>query len=255
MKTKELVERLDELLGTERFEEIDSSANGLQIGSGKGTIDNVVFAEDASMETIENAASIGADMMVVHHGITWGEIDRITGINYNRIQALIESGISLYVSHLPLDAHQEFGNAAGLAKILELEDREPFGRLGTEYIGITGGVRDPYTPDRLRSFLAGELDTGSGDVKLLKFGVESIIKIGIVTGAGGDWIGEAVEKELDVFITGEGKARIYHEAKELGVNVILAGHYATETFGVFSLEKIVSEWGMKTKYISRPTGL
>ena len=82
-----------------------------------------------------------------------------------------------------------------------------------------------------------------------------VTKIGIVTGAGGDWLREAVEKELDVFITGEGKARIYHEAKELGMNVILAGHYATETFGVFSLEKIVSEWGVKTTYISRPTGL
>ena len=91
MKTKELVERLDELLGTGRFEEIDSSANGLQIGPGDGTVGHVVFAEDASMETIEDAASIGADMMVVHHGITWGDIDRITGINYNRIQALIGS--------------------------------------------------------------------------------------------------------------------------------------------------------------------
>lgn len=255
MKTKELVDRLDELLGTGRFEEIDSSANGLQIGSGEGTVDHVVFAEDASMETIEDAASIGADMMVVHHGITWGDIDRITGINYNRIQALIGAGISLYVSHLPLDAHQELGNAAGLAKILELEEREPFGRLGTEFIGVMGKVKDPYTPERLRSFLAGELDTGDGGVKLLNFGSEEVTKIGIVTGAGGDWLGESVEKELDVFITGEGKARIYHEAKELGMNVVLAGHYATETFGVFSLEKIVSEWGVKTTYISRPTGL
>ena len=169
MKTKELVDRLDELLGTGRFEEIDSSANGLQIGTREGTVSNVVFAEDASMETIEDAASIGADMMVVHHGITWGDIDRITGMNYNRIQALIGSGISLYVSHLPLDAHQELGNAAGLAKILELEEREPFGRLGTEFIGIMGKAKDPYTPERLRSFLAGELDTGEGGVKLLNF--------------------------------------------------------------------------------------
>ena len=98
------------------------------------------------------------------------------------------------------------------------------------------------------------LQTPNG-VKLLNFGVEEITKIGIVTGAGGDWLGESVEKELDVFITGEGKARIYHEAKELGMNVVLAGHYATETFGVFSLEKVVSEWGIKSTCISYHTGL
>ena len=255
MKTKEIVERLDGLLYTEKFEEIDSSSNGLQIGSNEGAVNHIAFAEDTSMETIQDAADIGANMLVVHHGIAWGEMNRITGGEYNRIKALIDADISLYVSHLPLDAHQEFGNAAGLADILELEGREPFGKLKGEFIGIAGEVKNPYTPERLRSLLAGELDTGDGSVKLLKFGSEKIGKIGIVTGAGGDWLGEAVERKLDVFITGEGKARIYHEAKEENMNVILAGHYATETFGVISLSEVVSDWGIKTTYISRPTGL
>ena len=255
MITKDFVMRLDELLRTQDFKEIDSSANGLQVGSDKRDIKHVVFSEDLSVETIEMAIEYEADMMIVHHGISWGEMKRITGITYDRIKALIYSDISLYVSHLPLDSHQEIGNAAGIAEMLELKDREPFGKMSKEFIGVKGRVVEPYTPDGLRSFLAGELDTGEGSVKLLKFGNEKIQKIGIVTGAGGDWLNEAVEKELDAFITGEAKARIYHEAKELEMNVLLAGHYATETFGVRSLENIVSEWGLSTTFISCPTGL
>ena len=65
----------------------------------------------------------------------------------------------------------------------------------------------------------------------------------------------AVEAETDALLTGEGKQQVYHRAREAGINVILAGHYATETFGVRSLQSLVAEWGLETTFVDCPTGL
>ncbi|MFT4885248.1 MAG: putative NIF3 family GTP cyclohydrolase 1 type 2, partial [Natronomonas sp.] len=75
------------------------------------------------------------------------------------------------------------------------------------------------------------------------------------TGGGADWIREAAETGVDAFVTGEGKQKVYHEAREAGVNVFLAGHYATETFGVQALADLVGTWDIETTYLDHPTGL
>ncbi|TKX83781.1 Nif3-like dinuclear metal center hexameric protein, partial [Halorubrum sp. SS5] len=70
-----------------------------------------------------------------------------------------------------------------------------------------------------------------------------------------DWLDEAVAAGADALITGEGKQQVYHDAREAGVTVFLAGHYATETFGVRALQSLTDDWGVETTYLSHPTGL
>ncbi len=77
----------------------------------------------------------------------------------------------------------------------------------------------------------------------------------VVTGSGVDWLDEAVDAGADALVTGEGKGNAYHEAREAGLHVFLAGHYATETFGVRSLQDRVAEWGLETAFLDVPTGL
>jgi dinuclear metal center YbgI/SA1388 family protein len=255
MQCSELCTRLDDLLETEAYADIDASANGLQVGPETGTIETVAFAVDAAVETIDRAAERGADVLVTHHGISWGGIDRVTGNHYRRIASLIDKDIALYVSHLPLDGHQDLGNAAGIAELLDLGNRSPFGELGGEHVGQRGKATDQYTVDELRETLADELMTGGRDVQVLDFGPSPIRDIAIVTGSGVDWLEEAIEKGIDALVTGEGKQQAYHEAREAGVHVFLAGHYATETFGVQALQERVGEWGLETTYIEHPTGL
>lgn len=255
MKLTTVVDRLDEQLRTEAFADLDASANGLQVGPDESTIDHVAFAVDGVCETFERAIDVGADLLVAHHGLSWGGFDRVTGSTYDRLQPLLENDLALYVSHLPLDGHQELGNAAGVADVLELEDRSPFGELGPEYIGQRGSTSDPYTPSELADRLATTLETGDKPVDVLEFGPEEIEEIAIVTGSGTDWLEEAVEVGADALLTGEGKHPVYHEAKEAGITVVLAGHYATETFGVRSLQSLVEEWGLETTYLESPTGL
>jgi dinuclear metal center YbgI/SA1388 family protein len=255
MDCQRLCDRLDEKLRTDAYADLDASANGLQIGPADREIDHVAFAVDGAVETIEEAAERGADLLVTHHGISWGGIERVTGRQYDQIAAAIEHDVALYTSHLPLDGHQELGNAAGIAELLGLEDRSPFGTLGGEYVGQQGTLVDPIELSAVCDRLRPELDTGTGQLRTLEFGPAEISDVAIITGSGVDWLGEAADAGVDLLVTGEGKQQAYHEASELGVNVVLAGHYATETFGVESLEGVVAEWGLETSFIDCPTGL
>ncbi|MHC3438876.1 Nif3-like dinuclear metal center hexameric protein [Natrialbaceae archaeon A-gly3] len=255
MDRTEFVDRLDEQLRTADYADLDASANGLQVGPAEGEVEHVAFAVDGVVETFERAAEADADVLVAHHGLSWGGFDRVTGRTYDRLEPLFSNDLALYVSHLPLDGHQELGNAAGVADVLGLEDRTPFGELGPEYIGQRGVATEPYTADSLRERLEADLDTGGERVQVLDFGPAEIEDVAIVTGSGTDWLEEAVEAGVDALVTGEGKGKVYHEAKEAGISVFLAGHYATETFGVRSLQDLVEEWGLETTYLDVPTGL
>ena len=252
MDTETFVERLDDRLDTAAYADLDASANGLQV-AGPDEIDHAAFAVDAAIETAERAAEAGADALVVHHGLFWGEFERATGTIHDRLAPFFEHDMALYVSHIPLDGHQELGNAAGIVDALDLDDRKPFGALGDEYIGQSGrGVR--FSPDELHERLAAECAPQNG-VTALEFGPDEIEDVAIATGAAADWFGEAVERGVDAFVTGEGKQKLYHEAREAGVHVYLAGHYATETFGVRSLQSLAEEWGIETTFVDCPTGL
>ncbi|RBI63753.1 Nif3-like dinuclear metal center hexameric protein [halophilic archaeon] len=253
MDLAELAERYDERLRTEDFADVDASANGLQVGPDEKEVETVAFAVDAAAQTIAEAADRDADALVVHHGLSWGGFERVTGRTHDRVAALVENDVALYVSHLPLDAHPELGNAAGIADLLDLDDREAFGRMGPEHVGQRG--RGEWDRDDLRATLDAELDTGGRDVRVLDFGPERVEDVAIVTGSGVDWLDEAAAAGADALVTGEGKQKAYHEAREAGVNVFLAGHYATETFGVRSLRALADEWGLATTFVDAPTGL
>lgn len=253
MNLTAICDRLDDELRTDDFAEIDGSPNGLQLGPSQAEIDRVAFAVDVASATIAEAVDREADLLVAHHGLWWEGTKRITGNTYDRVAALIAHEIALYVSHLPLDAHPELGNAAGVGDAIELASRERFGECHGEYVGLRGRVPEPMALSSLVDRVHDEL--GGAEITALAFGPDEVEHVAIVTGNGVDWLGEAVEVGADVLVTGERKHGAYHEARESDVNVLLAGHYATETFGVRALAALVGSWGVETTFIDHPTGL
>jgi putative NIF3 family GTP cyclohydrolase 1 type 2 len=72
-------------------------------------------------------------------------------------------------------------------------------------------------------------------VRLIAGGPERVERIGILTGGGGSYVSAARSAGLDALVTGEGSHHTYFDAMEGGINLYLAGHYATETWGVRAL--------------------
>jgi len=252
MELSELVARYNQRLRVDDYE--DAATNGLQVGPADCEVQRAAFAVDAAVATIEEAVDWGADVLVTHHGVVWGGIDAVTGREYDRVSGLLDGDCALYAVHLPLDGHPDLGNAAQLADMLGLENRAPFGSHAGEHVGTRGTATGGFTSDELAQRLETELDPEHG-VRVLDFAPEPLEDVAVLTGNGADWIREADADGVDALVTGEGKQKLYHEAREAGISVFLAGHYATETFGVRALQEVAADWGVETTYIEHPTGL
>jgi putative NIF3 family GTP cyclohydrolase 1 type 2 len=127
MDIRELDSWMRSVLAIDDFARIDSSANGVQVSHRVESLTKIAFAVDASLETFQRCADIGAQALVVHHGLFWGREQVLTGYHYDRVRFLLENDIALYAAHLPLDAHQELGNNYGIADSLGLENLAPSG--------------------------------------------------------------------------------------------------------------------------------
>jgi dinuclear metal center YbgI/SA1388 family protein len=220
--------------------------------SGKDNIKKIAFAVDACMDTFVNAKKAGADMVIVHHGLIWHGITAVTGITYERLKFLIENEISLYAAHLPLDKHPLSGNNIEFLKLFNIRNAAEFGNYHGILIGFAGEFENEKNLNEFAAEIEEKLNT---KCTILPFGKEKVKKIGVVSGGASDIIKDAVEK-VDVFVTGESSHTVYHTAKEAKVNVIFAGHYATETLGVRALAKVLNkEFGVETVFVDVPTGL
>lgn len=250
MQLADLAAYLDEYLEAARFRDSPGAMNGLQ-AEGRPEVRRVALAVDACLATIEGAAAAGADLLLVHHGLFWEPVAPLTGPRYRRVASLIRSGLAVYSCHLPLDAHPEVGNSAVLARLLGLS---PEGRWG-EVEGVPIGVWCPATLER-RELVERIRNALGVDPLVIGTGPETCRRIGIVTGAGGAWIGRAAEAGCDTLVTGEGPHHTYFHAEELGINALYAGHYATETVGLRALGAHLAErFGLETLFLDHPTGL
>ena len=250
MKRDDLVRWLDATLEIDAYP--DPSLNGLQV-EGTGEVHKVAFAVDASLSTFEQAADVGADLLVVHHGLFWGPAEPIRGMMGRRVRYLLEKDIGLYAAHIPLDAHRELGNNWGLARILGLDDLRPFGDWQGHAIGVKGVFP---TPLALRD-LADTIEKELGEAVLVHAGGPMEVgSLGIVSGAAARDVGTAADEGLDAFLTGEPKHDVFHVPFERGINALFAGHYMTETVGVNLLaRRVAEELGLATEFLLLPTGL
>lgn len=242
-----------EILALERFRSADDSLNGIQVDRSDGPLRKMAFAVDACLETIRRAKEAGAQALFVHHGLFWGKPLPLSGSLRRRVMELLDGDLALYACHLPLDAHPELGNNAVLARMLGLKGIEPFG----EYHGLAIGCKGNFdTPLSLDEVLRRVLSAGDPPRALYPFGPESIGSVGIVSGGAAFESLQAIEQGLDLYLTGEPSHSIYHTVMEEGLNVIAAGHYATEVHGVQAVaERAARELGIETVFIEFPTGL
>lgn len=233
----------------------DPSNNGLQVcGNENKPCRKAAFAVDASLASIEQALKANADILIVHHGLSWGGgIRRWNGTVGKRFAAMFQGDLSLYAMHLPLDAHHIHGNNARLADLVGLTEREMFFPYHGMNIGFIGKV-SPADADLVAAAAANgkEFKLYSSPLKSGK-----VEKIAIVSGGGGmDGLECAIECGADMLITGEFDHTMYHIVQENPIHVAALGHYNSEVHGVQSLQAVAEkELDLETVFIDIPTGL
>jgi dinuclear metal center YbgI/SA1388 family protein len=251
-----IAEHLDTLLNTAAVPDYPGALNGIQM-EHRGPVIRCAVAVDASIRTIEGAAAVGANLLVVHHGLLWSGNQPLRGRFYERVRLLVAHDLAVYASHLPLDLHPAFGNNPLFARALGLEPSDGFARYQTITVGVMGeaDVETSTLADRARGVAEREGGT------VVTIGVEPgrrTRRWALCTGAGAssDTLRDAAAAGVDTLIVGEGPHHTGVEAQELGIAMIYAGHYATETFGVRALgAELERAFGLPWTFVAAPTGL
>lgn len=231
----------------------DESWNGLQF-QGRNEVKTIVGAVDSSIDVFNKALEHNADMIITHHGHFWKSVNpSYVSWSKNRLDILHKNNISLYAAHLPLDCHNIVGNNAQLIKLLDAEIIAPFHFYKNKNIGWLGKLNKPQELNNIINILNEKLPT---TCKVLDFGPKIISTIAVCSGSGGyNGFYEAVSLKADLYITGDA-IDIYSTAKDIGQNVLFAGHNATERLGIKALLELLNkEFNIDTHFIDMPTGL
>lgn len=221
-----LLGQANRLLQPEKFQ--DYCPNGLQV-EGKPEVKKLVSGVTASLALIDAAIERGADAILVHHGYFWrGEDPCISGMKGRRIRRLLQNDISLLAYHLPLDAHPELGNNAQLAKRLGLIVDGGLQPEAEFPIGKYGRFPQPLNAQDFADQVARCLGR---EVLLEAVGDRQIQRVAWCTGGAQGYLTQAAALGVDCYLTGEVSEQTIHEARELGLHFIAAGHHATERYG------------------------
>ena len=245
-----IITHLDQRLNIASIPDYPGALNGLQL-DGRAEVSKVAAAVDASLPVVREAVADGVDLLIVHHGMFWSGAQPIVGGLHEKLKLALDAGMAIYSCHIPLDVHPLWGNNAILAKSIGLVDTESF----FDWKGIKLGLRGELGGSLSELAEKVEAAVGSG-VHLCSAGKAEAGLVGVITGGAGSEINAIAAEGIDTFITGEGPHWSYTAAQELGINVIYAGHYATETFGVRALAThLAEEFGVGQTFLDHPTGL
>ncbi|MBN2016115.1 Nif3-like dinuclear metal center hexameric protein [Candidatus Dojkabacteria bacterium] len=224
----------------------ERNANGLQV-NGNEDIEKIVFGVTASEEFFKLAKKSNCEAVVVHHGIRMPDSPHYQKFFQRRYGYLIRNDISLFGYHFLLDSHPEIGHNALILKYLGIRTKKELSAQGANW-GWYGKSK------KVESLVM----IASKCEKLFKrkptvydFGESKIKTVGAISGGGslyGRDLQNLLDKEIDLYITGEVTEGVRELAREAEINIIAGGHYATERVGVLALmDKVKREFKGKVK--------
>jgi dinuclear metal center YbgI/SA1388 family protein len=246
----EIIEYTNDYLRVAEIEDWPNALNGLQI-ENSGKVTKIGAAVDVSTRVLTAAAKKNVDLLIVHHGLFWPGLQSVTGSLRRQLKLAFQNDIALYSAHLPLDLHAKVGNNSQLASALGLKSTKRFLKEKGRSVGLKAKVSVSRAAliRKLKMIL-------SSPVKTFNFGPTEPKRVGIITGAAASEIYRVAEEKIDTFITGEAPHWAAVAAEELGMNLLLGGHYATETFGVKALAAHLSQrFNLPWEFLNFPTGL
>lgn len=207
----------------------------------KTEFNKILLALEVRSDVIEEAVNKGCDLIITHHPLIFGSLDRVIsmeGIDFNSgdeidndnitsnmLIDLIQEGISVYSSHTPFDKCGS-GNNDFLGSMLQM-DAFGIAESGEGYVRV-GTYAEPHTLDEVMDIASKNLGV---DRRFFRYAGDTDIKIRRVcwvTGAGAEFMVSAITENCDIYVTGDLKYHDAQKAHELGINVLDLGHYATE---------------------------
>ena len=228
MTVKDIYDYLNIIAPFDTAEEWDNC--GLNIGSFNKDIKKIYIALDVTGAALDDAISFGADLVITHHPMIFNPISQI--VEDSLVYKAVKSGMSFIASHTCLDKAEGgvntcLANAVGI-KNLKISENDEFLRFGEI---------EPCTTEEFARKIKAAL---GGMISFADSG-KTINTVALCSGSGGDLVAEAKRIGADAFLTGEAKHHEYLLSKELGISMLVAGHYETENIVCEYLYKSLKE--------------
>lgn len=213
--------------------QMDFDNSGHLVGRGEQEVTAVLVALDVTLPVVEEAEKLGANLIVSHHPVIFDPVRALTDAvpTGALLLAMAERRMAAICAHTNLDA-VEGGVNDCLARALGLQDvgqlcqdgvdgqGRPYGigRVGTAHAaGCRPGEYAAFVKERLNAAGVRYVDAG-----------RPVSRVAVGGGSCGSMLGDAVAAGCDTFVTADVKYNVFLDAKALGINLMDAGHFATE---------------------------
>jgi len=216
---------------------------GLLVGDRKQKVERLITCLTITPAVAAEAIRERADLIVTHHPLPFKPLKRLTADQpAGRILLdLIRAGAAIYSPHTAFDSaargiNQQLAEGLGLTKILPLESlSEKEAEIGAGRWGLL--ARSPTLGQlaaRVKQFLKVEGLHTVGDLQ------RPITRVAVACGSAGEFLDAAIERGCEVLVTGETRLHTCYDAEARGACLLLAGHYASERFGVEQLAEVLA---------------
>ena len=208
---------------------------GILCGDPQKEIRKVMLSLDVTYSVIDQAKAEGVDLILTHHPALFSA--QKTFSPADRVYRLIENGIAAVAAHTNLDM-AEGGVNDVLAKTAWLTEIEPFVGDDPSFVSRKG-VLPAAMP--LEEYAARLKETLHANNLRYADGGKPVHRVALCSGSGGDLWESLVGTDVDTLLTGEAKYHHFLEAEQCGINLIEAGHFATEVLILPVLEQWLTE--------------
>lgn len=227
--------------------QMDFDNAGLLVGRGDATVEKVLVALDITTEVIREAVDIGAQLIVAHHPVIFHPVKAVTDrdITGEKVLSLAEHRIAAICAHTNLDAAQGGVNdllarRLGLTEIQQLH-QDGVDEQGRPYGVGRVGMLDTHGQVNTASFAQMvKFELNAANVRYMDAG-KSVCRVAVGGGSCGSMLHDAVVAGCDTFVTADVKYDVFLEAREQGINLLDAGHFATENVVVEPLARGLQE--------------
>lgn len=241
---KEIYQLIDNFAPFETQMDFDNA--GFLVGRGDRAVERVLVALDITKVVVEEAVRRGCQLIVSHHPVLFGGVKSVTDetVTGRVLLALAENGLSAICAHTNLDAAEGGVNDClaqrlGLTDTVLLEqdgtDRRGraygIGRIGQAHkTGVSGAEYAAYVKEKL----------GARSVRFEDTGIP-VSRVAVGGGSCGSMLKQVRAAGCDTFVTADVKYDVFLSARAMGINLIDAGHYATENVVCPALVKLIAQ--------------